>query len=332
MYKFLSFIHLLLYNAPMKVLAVIVTYNRLNMLKECLKKIKAQSFSCDCLIVDNASTDDTASWCKSFILEEPGTKFMYENTDGNIGGAGGFNYGIKRAYELGYDYAWVMDDDAFANSDALEKLMDADKALGGPRNYGFVASVVLWTDGNICLMNRQRKKDGPLLGKNSKIAIQEVYAAKTSSNKLIPIVTSTFVSLLIPISTVKKVGLPIKEFFIWCDDIEYTRRISCKYNMPCYSVLDSQITHKTKNNTGSDLATDSEDRIDRYKYAIRNTNYYYRHMGFIGWMALLYYIVKNNLSILLKSKNNKLKRFKVFWKSLIDGFKFNPKIEKIYHE
>ncbi len=316
----------------MKVLAVIVTYNRLEMLKMCLEKIKTQSFSCDLLIVDNASTDDTASWCKDFISQENVTKFMYENTGANIGGAGGFNYGFKRAYELGYDYAWIMDDDAFANPDTLEKLVDADKMLGGPTNYGFLASVVLWTDGNICQMNRQRKKNGSLLGKNAKITIDDVNAVKGGGNNLIPIVTSTFVSLLVPISTVKKVGLPIKEFFIWCDDIEYTRRISTRYNMPCYSVLDSQIVHETKNNTGSDLATDSEERIDRYKYAIRNTNYHYRHMGFIGFLALCYYILSNNINILLKAKDNKAKRFKIFWGSLIDGFKFNPQIEYISDE
>ncbi len=313
----------------MNVLAVIVTYNRLDMLKMCLEKIKAQSFSCDCLIVDNASTDDTSSWCKEFINQESTSKFMYENTGANIGGAGGFNYGFRRACELGYDYAWVMDDDAFANPDALEKLMGADKTLGGPDNYGFLGSLVLWTDGNICLMNQQRKKHGPLLGKNARITINEVNNAKISENKLIPIVTSTFVSLLVPINTVKKVGLPIKEFFIWCDDIEYTRRVSTKYNIPCYSVLDSQIVHMTKNNVGSDLATDGEDRIERYKYAIRNSNYYYRHMGFFGWMALFYYIVSNNISIFLKAKDNKAKRFQVFWKNLIEGFKFNPSVEYV---
>ena len=37
---------------------------------------------------------------------------------------------------------------------------------------------------------------------------------------------ATFVSLLLRAATVQKVGLPIKEFFIWGDDIEYTRRIA----------------------------------------------------------------------------------------------------------
>lgn len=311
----------------MNILAVIVTYNRLDMLKVCLEKIKAQSFSCDCLIVDNASTDDTSSWCQEFVQKNPG--FSYENTGANIGGAGGFNYGLRRSCELGYDYAWIMDDDAFAKPDALEKLVAADKELGRSDNYGFLGSVVLWTDGNICLMNRQRKKGGSQLSKNAKISLDDIDATLKDGKNLIPIVTSTFVSLLIPTNTIKKVGLPIKEFFIWCDDIEYTRRISSKYNMPSYSVVDSQIIHTTKNNLGSDLATDDSERIDRYRFAVRNSTYHYRHSGFWGFFALIYFILKNNLRILAKAKDNKNKRFKVFWKSLKEGFKFNPPIEYI---
>ena len=40
------------------------------------------------------------------------------------------------------------------------------------------------------------------------------------------IIMATFVSLFIKAETIRKVGLPIKDFFIWSDDLEYTRRIS----------------------------------------------------------------------------------------------------------
>ena len=68
-----------------------------------------------------------------------------------------------------------------------------------------------------------------------------------------------------------------KEFFIWTDDWEYTRRISRKYK--CYVVTDSEVIHKTKSNIGANIAIDSEDRIERYRYAYRNEMYLYKREG-----------------------------------------------------
>ena len=45
----------------MKVIAVVVTYNRKGLLKECLESILNQSLSAQkIIVVDNASTDGTA--------------------------------------------------------------------------------------------------------------------------------------------------------------------------------------------------------------------------------------------------------------------------------
>ena len=45
-------------------IAVIVTYNRLELLKEGIQALLGQSSACDILIVDNASTDDTSLWAQ----------------------------------------------------------------------------------------------------------------------------------------------------------------------------------------------------------------------------------------------------------------------------
>ena len=93
--------------------------------------------------------------------------------------------------------------------DALEKLMDQANSLSS--NFGFLASKVLWTDGNLHNMNL-------------------IHPTKAINESLSLIQQATFVSLLISSDTVRKVGLPIKEFFIWGDDIEYTRRIALIIN------------------------------------------------------------------------------------------------------
>ena len=216
--------------ANKSVAAVVVTYNRLELLQKCVEALRNQSAVCDILVVDNASADGTAQWLASQ------KDLSYRNTGSNLGGAGGFNRGMRWAVEAGYDYIWVMDDDTLPQPDALEKLLEADGILNG--DYGWLSSVALWTDGSECKMNRQRLKKScfeyyPLL-KHSLLQAEQ----------------ATFVSLFLRGNTVRRFGLPIKEFFIWGDDIEFTRRIAVRGGLPCFMVGRSQVVHTTKNNVG----------------------------------------------------------------------------------
>ena len=78
------------------VLAVVVTYNRKQLLLECIEALqKLEETKCDILIVNNASTDDTEETVKAMASDT----LLYVNTGANLGGAGGFNYGIKYAVE-----------------------------------------------------------------------------------------------------------------------------------------------------------------------------------------------------------------------------------------
>lgn len=294
---------------------VVVTYNRFQMLKKCISSILSQTYATDILIIDNASTDETSQWAQEY--SQGNSQIKYYNTGANLGGAGGFNYGLKVAYELGYEYIWVMDDDCIPCQDSLERLMAADKILNGPNNYGYLSSSVLWTDGTECKMNRQKIK---------KNYYENVHLLKDS---IVQVEQSTFVSLMFPRETIKKVGLPIKDFFIWGDDIEFTRRITVRNNMSSYMVGNSQVIHAMKENTGSNIATDVPERIDRYNYAFRNENYLYRREGVKGFF---YYVAKcglNLIRVICKAKNHRIKRCAVIIKNMVKGLFFNPKVEYV---
>ena len=294
------------------VVAIVVTYNRLKMLKKCIFALQSQNYSCDILVVDNASNDGTKEWIVSNFSNG---ELIYFNTEKNIGGAGGFNYGIKKAIDLDYKYVWLMDDDCIVNNDSLEKLMNADKMLGGPQNYGYLSSVVLWIDGTECKMNRQKYKNNIVIISNC------------GTNNVVKVDQSTFVSILIPAITIRKVGLPIKEFFIWGDDIEYTRRITIRNKIPSYMINDSFVVHEMKCNNGSNIALDDIDRIDRYKYAFRNECYLYRKEGIKG---MVYYLLKwflNFFRVLFTRNDKKTKRLKVMVYGIFEGIIFNPRIE-----
>lgn len=292
-----------------KVIAVVVTYNRKELLKECVEALINQKYEfCDVLIIDNNSTDGTEEYINKYVDDK---KIIYENTGENLGGAGGFNYGIKKAYELGYEYIWIMDDDCIVHKDSLDELMKEDEKLQG--NYGFLSSKVLWKDGSICKMNIQRKS---MIG-----------FIRNFKEDIIPIEMATFVSLLFKASVVKDVGLPIKDFFIWTDDLEYTRRISLKYK--CYLVGKSIVTHKSKENNGANIVKDSPERLGRYKYAYRNEVYLYRREGIKGMIYVHLRNIYTYLRILLVKNGNKLEKIKIVNQSTKEGKKFNPKIETV---
>ena len=294
-----------------KVAVVVVTYNRKVLLKECINELLNQDYdNFNILVIDNASTDGTKEYIKKELKDK---RVCYENTGANIGGAGGFNFGMKKAYELGCDYMWLMDDDCIVKKDSLKKLIEADKTLKG--KYGFLSSKVLWTDNSLCNVNKQKfTKD---YKENKELYEKGLYKTYYAS----------FVSFFVKKEVVEEVGLPIKEFFIWGDDIEYSNRISKKYDN--YMVDDSIVIHKTNSNVGSNIAIDSVDRLSRYNYAYRNECVVARENGVKGRFRQFAKVNYNILKILFKSKNYRLKRIGIILKSSFIGIKFNPKIEKI---
>lgn len=290
------------------VLAVVVTYNRKTLLSGCIERLLGQSFPCDILIIDNGSSDGTKESIEGLINDN---LIIYKNTGVNLGGAGGFNYGLRAAVEQGYKYVWIMDDDTYPNKDALEKLFYASDALND--NYGFLSSVALWKDGTLCNMNIQRespyKKIEGMPSENRKVQM------------------ATFVSFFLKTQTIKEVGLPIKEFFIWSDDFEYSRRISMKY--PCYLISDSIVEHYMKTNQKVGIEAESEDRLWRYEYMYRNEVYVYRREGLKGYLYLFMRFALHNIRIITKAHENKVVKLKVIWKSFIKGFSFKPTIEHV---
>lgn len=295
------------------VAAVVVTYNRLKMLQQCLQHLEKQTYPCDTLVVNNASTDGTETFLSEYMQNHSGV--YVHNQSSNTGGAGGFNHGMRWAVESGYDYVWIMDDDCLPNPDALEKLMEADEILNG--NYGWLSSVALWTDGKECKMNRPKLcKDFYL---NTELLPHGLVAAEQA----------TFVSCFFPADIIREAGLPIKEFFIWGDDIEYTRRISVRMKKRCFVCGKSIAVHAMKENNGSNLAEDYVERIGRYNYAFRNENYLYRKEGLSGF---LFYFAKcglNGLRIMRYTKDHRAKRYWIILKQFFAGLFFNPKIEMV---
>ncbi len=288
--------------------AVVVTYNRIDKLINCITALQSQVYDdFDILIIDNASTDGTAERMKTYA--ESGA-VKYFNTGANLGGAGGFNFGMRTAVEAGYSYVWIMDDDCYPEPDALTELMKADRELKG--DYGFLSGIAYFSDGSVCNMNIQKT------GIKSKIEDYE--------SPLVPVIMATFVSAFFKADTIRKYGLPIKDFFIWADDLEYTRRIS--KHEKCYAVTKSRALHDMHSNAKVGIENDAPDRLSRYSCLYRNEVYVYRREGLSGFVYLFLRAGLHTFKA-LTCGNQPFKRAGIILKSFFSGFGFKPKVEYI---
>ena len=294
--------------------AVVVTYNRKELLETCIERILSQSDGTpDVLVIDNASADGTGDLVDNRFGNEARVKYF--NTGNNLGGAGGFSYGINVAVNLGYEYLWIMDDDTFPETTALESLLKASDLLDG--KFGFLSSYVKWTDGSACKMNI------PKVSPNWRNCIDIQF-----DNRMLAIESASFVSLFVRSSIVNEVGLPIKEFFIWGDDVEYSKRISSRYTS--FFVYDSQVVHAMKSNLSTSIVEEmDEQRIQRYGLLYRNKYFIIRNAP--ARVRIAYWLdIRNVIKDICKNSNgNKWRKCKLVIKSSIEGLFFNPSIEYV---
>lgn len=288
--------------------AIVVTYNRKILLRENIKALCNQSYEeLDILIIDNASTDGTYEYIKDLLND---SRVKYYNTGANLGGAGGFSYGIKLATEKGYSYCWIMDDDTIAEKNALKELMVASAKIG---TFSFLCSMVNWIDGNPCIMNKVN-------------FTSDIYEyASLLEYGIISVKSCSFVSCFINTDYVKKLGLPIRQFFIYGDDSEFTYRLSnCA---PAFLVTKSLVTHKMKDNKIVGMVYQEDDRLDREFFAYRNLVYVKHNRLRKSYFRICGFYMKLILDIIRFSPNSKLKKSLIVLKALIRGISFKPDIE-----
>ncbi|RZQ58367.1 glycosyltransferase family 2 protein [Weissella paramesenteroides] len=291
----------------MTVSAVVVTYNRLPMLKEVIVALQKSETKVDnIIVVDNNSNQDTADYLTSL-----GNQIRYVRLSENIGGAGGFNKGIRYFMEQTTDdYVWLMDDDTVPTFTALTELLNAAKKVDN--QFGFLASDVRWTD------NTRAKMNLPFpINRFKKIPLD--------ATELEQLRNATFVSVMFSRKVVDKIGLPVKEFFIWGDDIEYTERAARQF--PGYMVPTSRVIHKMAQNVESNVSLDSINRVPRYFYAFRNRMYFSRNRGFIRFLRAHIRIAYEALMIFFNGQPKKWLRLKMVITGVVAGWFFRPKVE-----
>ena len=210
--------------------AVVVTFNRLEKLRITVKRLLASPPEdlAALVVVDNASTDGTADWLAS--LDDP--RLHVERLDRNLGGAGGFEHGLRMVHqELDPDWVVVMDDDGRPEPGALARFHAQD--LTG---WDALAAAVYFPTGEICDINRPSRNPfwhprvfwktvlGTLsLGRlGSARDAFHVVQADYDSDRFRAVDGASFVGLFLSRAAIGKAGYPDGRLFIYGDDVLYT--------------------------------------------------------------------------------------------------------------
>ena len=241
-----------------RVVAVVVTYERLELLRVSLAAVLAQAHPPErVVVVDNASSDGTAD---AVAAEFPEVDLI--RLARNTGGAGGFSVGMQRALEHhDAELLWLLDDDTVPEPAALGHLVDAWASRPG-QAPGLVASRVVWTDGRDHPMNTPRRAPLPRAGER----------AAADAVGCVPVRSASFVSVLLDADAVRAVGLPVADYFLWNDDFEFTTRLL--RDSPGLLCGASVVEHRTRRFGDSEA-----DPGPRFYYEVRNKVWLFTRSG-----------------------------------------------------
>ena len=288
--------------------AVLVTYNRAEKLDMVLTALEGQTRKPDAVyVIDNASTDTTPEIVAAHAEHLP---VVHHRLAENIGGAGGLHAGIKLAWENGHDLFWISDDDAYPKPDAIDilerRMLDFEAETGW--KAPFACSRVEWTDGSLCEMNVP-------------VTVWDWPRWFRTDRPVFLVSSCSFVSVLLRREAVTRQGLPIADYFIWHDDIEYTRRLSKIY--PGLFCVDSTVIHDIPDNKGVNFGLVNKSNAWKYYYGVRNeTSRRLRDEGIFGVVSFLRHIRG-------QTRGRKIgKRITLgFFKAILRGLVFRPQIE-----
>ena len=268
-----------------KVCAVVVTYNRLCLLRKCIDSLLSQSYrNFDIVVVNNGSTDGTKDYLDSI-------ERVISIHQENLGGAGGFYAGMKYAYEQGYDAVWMMDDDGICDKNELKHLVYyADKYHLDVANALVVS------------------KDDPF-----RLYDGSSFDRELMTNKEVVIgKTRAFNGTLIQKSVLEKLGLVKKELFIYGDDREYIARVD-KYGLKRGTILSAIHYHPEFKGEKKWLVPcfhigkiyEKNGKFEPFFY--RNLGYLYAEYKIMSWLKyFLYYLSRldfNHVNMILHHFN-----------------------------
>ncbi len=221
-----------------RIVAVVVTYNRLALLRRLLERLASVPRIHEVLVVDNASTDGTGEWLAGL---DPFGAVVPLRLERNTGGAGGFSAGLAEAMRRDADLMWLMDDDGLPDRDCLDLLLARDGELD------FWGPLVVDED-------RPDRLVFPIRLPGSATVVHGLGDSRRAARDgLIRDVVIPFNGVLLTRELVARIGLVRGEYFIWGDDHEYRLRAEAA-GARIATVVDAVVRHPAVGELGTPMA------------------------------------------------------------------------------
>ncbi len=264
---------------------VIVTYQRQQLLRQVLDSILGLTTSpWRVVVVDNENSAETERIVREFgeradaawgvTSSDPDSeggvsRAVYDPMPENTGGSGGFSEGVRRAYELGAEWFWVMDDDVTVLPEGLDVLerwsREAEVVMGQRRDFD--GGHFYWqhrfstTLGIYNPFSRDRWHPGERFKLCNVLCFEGGFFSR---------------------SVVEKIGLPDARFFIYLDDALYgylASKVTDVIYVPDYVL--SRSREIPNQGIGSVRQLNSASDMTRY-YITRNRGYLARYFQVYG--------------------------------------------------
>lgn len=105
-----------------RILVIVVTYNAMAWVDRCMGSLLNTTIPCDVLVVDNGSTDGTQNYIKKHY-----PNYLFKQCENNVGFGRANNLGLQKVLDDGYEFAYLLNQDAWVMPDTFEKLIEVSE-------------------------------------------------------------------------------------------------------------------------------------------------------------------------------------------------------------
>ncbi|MEI2811224.1 MAG: glycosyltransferase family 2 protein [Nocardioides sp.] len=269
-----------------RIVAVVVTFNRLDLLQGLVAALTQEPKLTSVVVVDNASTDGTGAWLAERAAVSSGVPVDVVLLSDNTGGAGGFKAGMERAVELAADLVWLMDDDGLPEPGCLDLLLEYRDRLD------FWGPVVVDRADPERLVFPIRLPGG---ARTVRRLPDVAAAARTSGDPgILEDVVIPFNGVLVTADLIGRIGTVRADYFIWGDDHEYRLRAE-KSGARIATVVGAKVLHPTVGELGTPMAfgktTYNHSPSDLKHYCMARNNLL-NLRDYNGWPHALAFVAK----------------------------------------
>ena len=121
-----------------RILVIVVTYNGAKYIENCLAPLQSSGDNIETIVVDNGSTDETLDIVKSRF-----PRVIVVETKKNLGFGAANNAGFRYALANGFDYVYLLNQDAWIAPEDIERLV---RINASHPEFGIISPLQVYRD------------------------------------------------------------------------------------------------------------------------------------------------------------------------------------------